>query len=298
MTASLTPNLLAIGANLCFGTASIVFSRFALSHSPQWMNQLKVSVAMIGFLIAFLMVESFTPLPLKGHVYLLASGFLGLCLGDFFLFRAFTTLGPSRTLVLYSFQPFLLGIYGYFFLGQILTTAQSFAILCMILCVFTFVLERGKKSGKFDIHYFGYAFIGIFFDAIGVMLSRQTYEMDANLGSFQANATRAAGALLGFFIIKPKSFAVLTHHLVHMKSRDRNLAIGASILGTFVSLSLYLKALKTAHVATLTAISITLPIWVSLIEHVRKKEWPNRYLWTAFLLFLIGFASMNFPLDF
>ncbi len=298
MTASLTPNLLAIGANLCFGTASIVFSRFALSHSPQWMNQLKVSVAMIGFLIAFLMLESFTPLPLKGHVYLLASGFLGLCLGDFFLFRAFATLGPSRTLVLYSFQPFLLGIYGYFFLGQILTTAQSFAILCMICCVFTFVLERGKKSGKFDIHYFGYAFIGIFFDAIGVMLSRQTYEMDANLGSFQANATRAAGALLGFFIIKPKSFVVLTHHLVHMKSRDRNLAIGASILGTFVSLSLYLKALKTAHVATLTAISITLPIWVSLIEHVRKKEWPNRYLWTAFLLFLIGFASMNFPLDF
>ncbi len=298
MTASLTPNLLAIGANLCFGTASIVFSRFALSHSPQWINQLKVSVAMIGFLIAFFLVESFTPLPLKGHVYLLASGFLGLCLGDFFLFRAFTTLGPARTLVLYSFQPFLLGIYGYFFLGQILTTAQAFAILCMILCVFTFVLERGRKSGKFDIHYFGYAFLGICFDAIGVMLSRQSYEMDIHLGSFQANATRAAGALLGFFIIKPKSFVTLTHHLVHMNPRERNLAIGASFIGTFVSLSLYLKALKTAHVATLVAISITLPIWASLIEHIRKKEWPNRYLWTAFLLFLIGFVSMNFPLDF
>ena len=292
------PYLLAIGANLCFGTASIVFSRFAMSHSPTWMNQLKVSIAMVGFLIAFFLLESFTHLPWNGHLSLLGSGFIGLFLGDLFLFRSFATLGPSRTLVLYSFEPFILGIYGYFLLGQTLSISQFLAIFCMILCVFTFVLERNRKIGKWDLKSFGYAFLGIFFDSVGIMLSRQAYETDAHLGSFQANATRALGALIGFFILSPKSYSKLARDVVNMVPKERRLALGASFLGTFVSLSLYLKALKTAHIASLSAISITLPVWVSLIEHIRQKEWPNRYLWTAFFLFLIGFVLMNFPLDF
>ena len=108
----------------------------------------------------------------------------------------------------------------------------------------------------------------------------------------------ALGALFGFLILSPRSFPLLFKDMIQMEKRDRNLALGASLLGTFVSLSLYLKALKTAHVASLTAIAITLPVWVSLIEHIQKKEWPNRYLWTAFTLFVIGFALMNFSLDF
>lgn len=294
----MTPYWFAIAANICFGTASIPFARFALSHSPRWMNQLKVSIAMIGFVIAFFLLEQFVQLPWSGHAYLLVSGFIGLCAGDLFLFKAFASLGPARTLVLYSFQPFLLGIYGYFFLNQHLNLYQLTAIFCMVLCVFTFVLERNHLTGKPDLKNFSYAFIGIFLDALGVMLSRQAYEIDSTLGSFQVNATRGLGALIGFFILSPASYGLLTKDLIKMKSMDRNIAIGAAFLGTFVSLSFYLKALKNAHIASLTAISITLPIWVSLIEHVKKREFPNRYLWFAFLLFMIGFVLMNFPLDF
>ena len=122
--------------------------------------------------------------------------------------------------------------------------------------------------------------------------------MNLSLGSFQVNTTRAIGALIGFLLLNPKSFHRLARDVIQMKPFERNLAIGASFLGTFVSLSLYLRALKTAHVATLTAIAITLPIWVSLVVHVKRREWPNRYLWTAFGLFIVGFVLMNFPLDF
>ena len=289
------PYLLAIGANLCFGTASIAFSRFSVSHSPGWINQLKVSVAFLGFIVAFFLLESYVSLTLTANAYLLGSGFIELCVGDLFLFRAFATLGPSRTLVLYSFQPFLLAVYGYFFLGQTLTLYQDAAIFCMIACVLTFLWERNRVHGKFDIAAFSLAFLGILLDAVGVMLSRQAYETNAELGSFQVNATRALGALMGFFLLNPKSFYSLFNDLKVMEKKERTLALSASFLGTFISLSLYLRALKTAHVATLTAISITLPIWVSLIEHVRLQVWPNRYLWFAFFLFLLGFTFMNLP---
>ena len=161
------PYLLAIGANLCFGTATIAFSKFVRLHSANFVNQLKVSVAFICFIAAFFSLEHYTFLSLSGNLYLLGSGFLGLCVGDLFLFRAFATLGPARTLVLYSFQPFMLACYGYVFLRQGLTNTQAIAIICMIGCVFTFVLERNRTHGKFDLLEFGGAFLGIFFDAIG-----------------------------------------------------------------------------------------------------------------------------------
>jgi drug/metabolite transporter (DMT)-like permease len=291
-TTSLTPYFLTLGSNLAFGTAAIAFSRFSKSHSPMWINQLKVSVAFFGFLAAFFLTEHYVGLPLAGNALLLLSGFMGLCIGDFFLFKSFVTLGPARTLVLFSFEPILMAIYGFAFLSQTLNHQQALAILCMIACVITFVFERNKMTGKWDIQSFLFAFLGILLDSFGVMCSRQAYELTPDLGSFQANLTRAVGALIGFFILRPHSFTALVRHLKIMSSHERNLALGASFLGTFISLSLYLRALKTAHVATLTAISITGPVWVSCIEHVRDRSWPNRYLWLALVLFLSGFALM------
>jgi drug/metabolite transporter (DMT)-like permease len=293
ISTSPTPYLLAIGSNILFGTASITFSRFSRSHSATWVNQLKVSIALFGFLVAFLVTESFTNLSLLGHGALLGSGLLGLFMGDYFLFRSFATLGPSRTLVLYSFQPFLLGIYGYLFLSQHLSVLQFIAILCMILSVFSFIYERSLETGKFDLKSFSFAFIGICFDALGVMLSRQAYEESPDLGAFQANATRAVGAIAGFLILSPAFMNKLALDLSSMKREDRRQVVIACVLGTFLSLTLYLSALKSAHVATLTAISITSPVWVSLIEHLKLKSWPSRYLWLAFGLFLLGFILMQ-----
>ena len=290
---ALTPYLMAIGSNLLFGTASLTFSRFARSHSATWVNQLKVTIALSGFLIAFLLTESYAHLTTLQHGALLASGISGLFLGDYFLFKSFATLGPARTLVLYSFQPFLLGIYGFFFLNQGLNPRQLLAIFFMIACVFTFIWERSRETGKADLRSFAFAFIGILFDALGVMLSRQAYEGDPGLGPFQANATRAIGALAGFLALSPFFLRKLKTDLLALRPRDRNQMLIACVCGTFLSLTLYLSALKTAHVATLTAISITSPVWVSLIEHLQHRKMPSRFLVGAFSLFLLGFWLMQ-----
>lgn len=289
---SLTPYLMALSSNFCFGLASMSFARFARSHKPTWINQLKVSVAVFGFVTAFLLTEHLVHQPLLGVSLLLTSGFIGLVVGDFFLFRAFSELGPSRTLVIFSFQPVMLGIYGYLALGQAANVYQVFAIVCMILCLLTFVREKNKETGHWSSMGFVDAFLGVLLDAIGVMCTRSAYELSPELGSFQANSIRAIGALIGFFIISPSSYRKLAHDLRMMPTQIRAEAIGACFLGTFISLSFYLYALKMAHVATVTAITITLPIWAALFEHVRDRKWPTPYLWFAFVWFFVGFAAM------
>ncbi len=283
---------LAIGANLTYSTSSMIFSLYAKRFSSMWINQIKVFTAFVAFIIAMYFSDQIASVNLLVLSYLFLSGFMGLCVGDIFLFRAFTTLGPARSLVLYSFQPLMLGLYGYFFLAQIFSLNQTLAVMCMIVCIYIFMLERNRMTGSWDVRSFIWAFLGITLDAIGVMLTREAYEMSPNLETFQVNVIRCLGALTGFLLISPKSYLRVASDLVQLPKREIGLLIGASFCGCFLSLTMYLAALKFAHVGTLTAIAITGPVWVSLLECLYYRRWPNPYLLAAFAFFMTGFYLM------
>lgn len=283
---------LAIGANLTYSTASMIFSVYAKRFSSMWINQVKVFTAFLAFLVAMAFSAQTVSVAPTVLSLLVLSGFMGLCLGDIFLFRAFTTLGPARSLVLYSFQPLMLGLYGYFFLGQFFSLNQTLAVICMVICIFIFMLERNKTTGTWDLKSFIWAFLGITLDAIGVMLTREAYELNTGLETFQVNVIRCLGALAGFLMISPKSYMNVAKDVWALRKREISLLIGASFCGCFLSLTLYLAALKYAHVGTLTAIAITGPVWVSMLECLYHRRLPNLYLLGAFAFFLTGFYLM------
>ncbi|MCM2349965.1 MAG: DMT family transporter [Bacteriovoracaceae bacterium] len=283
---------LAIGANLSYSSASMVFSLYARRFSSMWINQVKVLTAFVAFVIAMFFTDQMVSVSPLAFSLLLLSGFTGLCAGDIFLFRAFTTLGPARSLVLYSFQPLMLGIYGFFFLNQIFTLNQTLAVICMMICIFIFMLERNKMTGSWDMKSFVWAFLGITLDAMGVMLTREAYELEPSLETFQVNVIRCVGALVGFLMISPKSYLTLPKDVWSLRKREITLLLGAAVGGCFFSLTLYLAAVKFAHVGTLTAISITGPVWVSLLECLYHRRLPNKFLVGAFVFFLTGFYLM------
>lgn len=283
---------LAIGANLTFSTASMVFSHYSKRFSPTWINQIKVFVAFLAFLTAMVASGQMIELPLQTTILLLLSGLCGLCFGDIFLFRSFTTLGTGRSLVLFSFQPLLVGLYGYFFLGQLFTTNQTLAVFCMMICVYIFMFERNKMTGSWDIRSFLWAFTGIALDAIGVMLTRTAYESAPGMETFQVNVIRCLGALIGFLILSPKSYLIVARDFIALELKEKSIIVASAIFGCFISLALYLAALKYAHVGTLTAITITGPVWVSLLECLYHRKLPNIYLLGAFAFFLSGFYLM------
>jgi drug/metabolite transporter (DMT)-like permease len=283
---------LAIGSNLSFSTASMVFSIYATRFSSMWINQIKVFTAFVAFAIALMVSKNFVSVGAYPTTLLLLSGLSGLCFGDIFLFRSFATLGAGRSLVLYSFQPLMLGIYGYFFLSQFFSINQTLAVLCMIICIFIFMLERNKSTGSWDVKSFSWAFLGISLDAIGIMLTRSAYEIAPELETFQVNVIRCLGALIGFFLISPKSYAGVFNDFMGLKKREKSLLLASGFFGCFLSLTMYLAALKYAHVGTLTSIAITGPVWVSMLESIYYKKAPNRYLLGAFVFFLTGFYLM------
>lgn len=284
--------LLAIGANLTFSTASMVFSVYSRKFSPMWITQVKVVTAFIAFVIAMLLTQQMVSISAMSVTLLLLSGFAGLCFGDIFLFRAYAVLGAGRSLVLFSFEPLILGIYGYFFLNQLFTLNQTLAVFCMVICIGIFMLERNRTTGNWDVQSFIWAFIGIALDSFGIMLTRTAYDLNPDLGTFQVNVIRCLGAMIGFLLLGPKNYLVVGRELFALRKREISLVLGAAFTGCFLSLTLYLAALKFAHVGTLTAISITGPVWVSMLECIYNRRLPNFYLVSAFTFFLVGFYLM------
>ena len=283
---------MAIGANLTFSTASLFFSIFSTRFSPIWMGTVKVFLASIAFVIAMILSGQTNSVPWPAMTLLFLSGLGGLCGGDIFLFKAYTTLGAGRTLVMFSFEPLLLGLYGYFFLGQIFTVNQTLAVMCMVVCIYIFMLERNRMTGSWDVRSFIWAFLGILLDAVGVMMTRSAYEIAPELETFQVNVIRCAGALFGFLLIAPKLYIQFPKDIWNFSYRDKVVIIGASVGGCFLSLTLYLAALKHAHMGTLSAIAITGPVWVAMLESIYYRRWPNRFLIGAFVFFLLGFYLM------
>ncbi len=285
----MNPYILTLGANLSFAIGSQAYTHFGKRFGSLWVNSFKAFIALIGFSLTVLLFENLHLPTNYSLALLLLSGIIGLGIGDTFLVNAFVDIGPGRTLVLFGFQPIVLGVLGNIFLGQAISTHKFLGIIFCILCVLTFSYENMKKSGHWNFKGITNAFLGMSFDAVGLLLTRLAFENDSLLTSMQGNIYRILGAfltyvILGLFIGKIN----LISNFYKITRNQKLLVIMGSFLGTFISLALYLKAIQIGNLATISAISITGTLFSAIFECILGKHWPSKYLIVAFIFFLFG----------
>jgi drug/metabolite transporter (DMT)-like permease len=280
----------ALGATFIFAACSVVFGHFSNKISVLWMNSFKAAVALIAFGIATTITGGFSTMPTRASMgAFMLSGFVGLNIGDIFLLRAFKTIGSARTLMIFSFQPLFLGVAAYFLFAQTISFEKLFAIFFMIACVFTLSYEKFRAVKRWEVRGPLYALLGVILDSCGILLTRYGFNSDANVTVLEGNFYRCLGAGLGFFVFSHFVPLNLIKSLKELAHKPKAIVIAASFMGTFVSLWLYLFALSKGHLATITAIVGTGPIFAAIIEAILAKKWPSKYLYVAFGLFLAGF---------
>src|SRR5690606_21678936 len=119
----------ALLATLCFSGATIIFTEFANRTSIVWVNYFKALIATLIGAITISLFIGWDPVTLYAVILFMVSGFIGLNIGDYFMVSAFQSIGPGRTLLLYGFQPALVGIASYYFFGQTLSPYKLLAII-------------------------------------------------------------------------------------------------------------------------------------------------------------------------
>ncbi len=287
------PVVYALGSNLFFATASIVFAEFSKKNSTLWMNSFKAVIATAAFALTVTVAQLWMiPAP-ASSLLLLLSGAIGLMVGDMFLLKAFTLIGPSRTLMIFGFQPIILGLSSLFLFNQGFPLYRLFAVVCMILCLFTFSLENYRKNKHWQMGGLLAGLMGVLLDACGILMTRQAFEMTPEMSPILGNWIRCMGALFGFALVH--FFYRRIHFkrdLIKWPKKTQTKIILASLAGTYFSLMLYLTALKSGHLASISAIAITSPTFAALFECIKNKRWPTKYLLTGLVFFITGFLIL------
>lgn len=292
--------VLALLSAILFSGASVIFARFSVSHSSLWMNLMKNTTALVAFVVAALVsltvggesLGALTALPL---LYFFASGLLGLGIGDYFLFRGYQRIGSARTILVFSFSPVFLTIEGFLVFHQPLTFGQGVAIFLMMACVWTISFEKFRSEGHWEWAGIAFAFLGVALDNIGIVLSRSAFDLAPGTSAFTANAVRSVGSVLPLLVWGWLAREHAFRRFGRLEWRDRSLVVFSALMGSFLSLSLWLTALKLGHIGKLAAVGSFNPIAASLWEWVLLRRRPSPYLVVALLLFLAGFFVLLRP---
>jgi drug/metabolite transporter (DMT)-like permease len=285
---------LALASAVLFSGASVVFARFALSHSSLWMNLIKNLVAGVAFAAASLISltageESLSGLAGRPALYFFLSGLIGLGVGDLFLFLGYRRIGSARTLMVFSFSPLFLTLEGFLLFGQGLRFTQGIAILLMMACVWTISFEKFRENGHWEWKGILFALLGVLLDNLGIVLSRKGFDLSPGTTALTANLVRSMGGLLPLFLWMTIKRERVFHSFGRMKWRDRSLVVFSSFMGTFLSLSLWLTALKIGHIGGLAGVGSFNPVAASLWEWLLLRRRPSLYLILAMGFFLAGF---------
>lgn len=273
---------------MSFAFGSMFFTHYAKRFSSIWMNTYKALVALVLFFFTVLFTSGFHDITFLNFLIFFSSGFIALGIGDIFLVKSFSLIGPGRTMLLFGFQPLLVGILSYIFFSQKVTESKFFAIVFFILCLITFSYESFQKTKRWEIRGLLCACLGMFIDGSGIIITRYAFDMNKELTGFEGNFYRCLGAIFAYTLIrkfKPFDFRSNLNSLT--LSSKLYVTIGA-FFGTYLSLAFYLEAIKTAHLASITAIAITSVIFASFFEAILEKKWPSKFLFIAFIFFLMG----------
>lgn len=300
MSFEIPPLFYAFGATLCFAYASTIFTEFARKVSPFWMNSFKAVVALIAFWLSIVFLKTWTPPSVPTVVALLSSGAIGLMIGDIFMLHAMKELGPSRMLMIFGLQPFVLGTAGYFLFNQNFSWLNFVGVLMMLGCLYTISLESYKKNGHWQLRGMLLGFVAVMLDAIGILMTRHGFDATPGITSIQVNALRCVGAVAGFILLNifyyPKKDRVYFRPILKtFSSKDKVRLTLAALGGTYLSLMLYLTAISRGQLSVVSSVSVTGPMFAELFECVRFRKVPSPYLFVALAFFLGGFIIFSFP---
>lgn len=284
----------ALTSAILFSGASVIYARYSVSHSSLWMNLIKNSVAAFAFVFCTLLaigwgIQDWRAIQFSSTLYLLGSGMIGLAIGDYFLFRGYQRIGSARTLMVFSFSPLFLTLEGFLLFGQSLHWNQAIALFLMMACVWTISFEKFRDEGSWEWKGILFAVVGVLLDNVGIVFSRKAFDQSPELGSFYANAIRAVGAVVLFSLLQIRTKERAYTVFWKMRRNEFLLITFTAFMGTFLSLYLWLTALKIGHIGGLAGVGSFNPVAASIWEWVLLRKKPTKYLVFALSLFLVGF---------
>ncbi len=196
--------LAALAAACCWTVSTLLWRRLPTALSPGRLNLLKNLLA-LGFLLPWVLGQPWQ-LPPRGLLLLLASGVVGIALGDSLFFAALRRLGSRRTLTIDAAGPALTTLAGVVLLQEWPGPSQLLGIALITLAVALVArgaapaaqapagqAQAGLAPGAGAVRGVGLALAGLVCGSLGALLSRSAL-LSGTISPLQSASLRLAAA--------------------------------------------------------------------------------------------------------
>ena len=245
-----------------------------------------LSVNMLRLLFGFVFITIYlvitrgmiVPMDATTHTWnwLLVSGFVGLVIGDYFLFQAFVDVGGRISLIILNIVPPLSAILGFFYFDE---TIGFYGVLGMVITigaiVFVVLARQDKATHPHALRGGIFALIGAVAQAVGLLLSKNGM---GDYNAFSAAQIRIIAAIIGFAIILTVNRR--WGHMFQAFKHPSSIAfiIVGSFFGPFLGVASSLLALQYIEVGiatTIAQLNIIMIIPFSIVLFHEKVSWKE-----------------------
>jgi len=264
-----------LGAALGMVVSAISFEAAGKKVGSLTVNITRLVMAMVFLSITSVLTRGImfpVDATIKSYTFLGISGFIGMFLGDLFMFEAFVVLGARITTLILTLVPVVTTISAWMILGEILAIREMIAIFLTVGGVFLVInnkRRKGEGNKSFPLKGIVCAVGGVLGQSLGMVFSKIGLE---GYNPIAATQIRIIVGIVDFSILitfKGK-WRKVTDGLKNKKA-VKWIMLG-SFFGPFLGVTAMLIALKNTSTGIVSTISSTSPILVIPFSMIIFKE--------------------------
>ncbi|ATD05681.1 DMT family transporter [Pseudoalteromonas piscicida] len=265
----------AIAAAGVWAGSTILYKRFSHHLSPFELNVSKGVIASALMILCLLIAgDAMYPTLLSSWGWLIASGVLGIAIGDSAYFAALRNIGPARTLVIESLAPAIAGILNIVLLGVYLSASAWLGIAVTTVGVMLAIKPSRSQPVLDKKHYLlgvCFALTAAICQAAGMVLSKGALNNESISSLWAALIRLGSGTLFVAFIVVCLRSQSLFKALTLKQIDGKNWLFVAVFFGTFIGLWLQLISVNHTDPAIAQTIFATAPLMVMTIGLLRRE---------------------------
>jgi drug/metabolite transporter (DMT)-like permease len=256
-----------------WAAAVILFKKSGESVHPIALNLFKNTLALVLMLPTGLLFSQalFRAAPASEYLLLMASGTIGIALGDTLFFKSLNRIGAGLTaIVVCLYSPFIIGL-SVVWLGERLDSLQILGAL-MVVAAVLFTTRRGTVSRLTRTDLLGGVFWGILATAcmaVGIVMIKSLLNRSPLLWATEVRLVGAVPALAIIALVHPLRRRVL----MSLKTPGSvRYTLAGSFIGAYMAMLLWLAGMKYAPVSVASALNQTSNIFVVLLAALFLRE--------------------------
>ncbi|MFW6232846.1 MAG: DMT family transporter [Bacteroidota bacterium] len=286
---NLIGEIAALAAAFMWAGSSFIFTAASIKIGPIQLNVDRMILAGVLLCLSLLVTGIGFAISTEQLVYLSLSGFVGLVLGDSFLFRSFKEIGPRVSMLLLSSNPALAAVLAYLFLDEGLNLTGILGISVTLFGIAIVILEKPKvPNGGFNITLKGviFGFLSAAGQGSGLIFAKLAFQ-SGDIHSITATFYRIITAVIILMPLAAFANRYKNPFKLYIESRKTFLNVFAgSFIGPYLGITLFFVAIIYTKVCIASTIMATVPIiMLPLSAIIYTEKLTLRAIIGAFIAF-------------